>query len=197
MVNASKWVRASARFSPSGAGGAAGGQPDALLAPSSERRVHRSISPRRGNSACIRAPPLPTKAIRLCGAPIYWSGNLGCPEIPVKPWSTSAYLSAVGLLPYLAWKSPQIPRYGSNNGSQVLSVAGQCRKERKGRKILGAVFCVTCGTYVTPRCTSPPPAAGRCSGSCGRSAPALGDCPSRDSSAASAVSARSCSRCRS
>ena len=56
MVNASKWVRASARFSPSGAGGAAGRQPDALLAPSSERRVHRSISPRRGNSACIRAP---------------------------------------------------------------------------------------------------------------------------------------------
>ena len=54
--NVSKWVRASARFSPSGAGGAAGGQPDALLAPSSERRVHRSISPHRGNSTCIRAP---------------------------------------------------------------------------------------------------------------------------------------------
>ena len=54
--NAVKQVRASARFSPSGAGGASGGHPDALLAPSSERRVHRSISPRRGNSACIRAP---------------------------------------------------------------------------------------------------------------------------------------------
>ena len=55
----------------------------------------------------------------------------------------------MGLLPYRPRKSPQIPRYGFNGGSQGFSVDGQCRKERKGRKIMGAVFCVTCGTYVT------------------------------------------------
>ena len=118
------------------------------------------------------------------------------PRNPRKTGSNVGFLSRLGLLPYLFQKSPHIPRYGSNGGSRRVSDGEQCRKERKGRKIPGAVFCVTCGTSVTGRCTVRPPAAGRYSGNCGRSVPTPADFPSRGSSAVSNASAQWCFRYR-
>ena len=140
---------------------------------------------------------------RSDGYPLY-CGRSAClpyvifrfPRNPRKTGANSGFLLVVGLLPYRSRKSPQIPRYGFNGGSQGLPSVGQCRKERKGRKILGVVFCVTCGTSVTGRCTVRPPTAVRCSGSCGRSVPAPGGFPSRGSSSASVSSARWYFRCR-
>ena len=94
----------------------------------------------------------------------------------------------VGLQAYHFLKCSQIPRYGFNGGSHArlwLGSAARNARDARFRDRFSASLAALAS--LVPR-SEPPPAAGRCFGSCGRSVPIPGGYPSRDSSSASAAS---------
>ena len=143
--------------------GAAGRQPDALLAPDERLGILFKT---------------------LCLAPLLYTCFI--------LWHTGANggLSVgVGLRAYHFLKCSQIPRYGFNSGSHARlwpgSAARNARDARFRDRFSASLAALA---SLVPR-SEPPPAAGRCFGSCGRSVPVPGGYPSRDSSSASAASA--------
>ena len=77
--------------------------------------------------------------------PHFLAWELRFPRTSRQTGATAAYLSGVGLLPYLSRKSPQPARYGSKSGPEGLSVgSGQgCNNATTtGCSLLGCKFAI-------------------------------------------------------
>ena len=146
--------------------------------------ARRSACPRRASGYLLQNPLSRSFASHL----LYVESHEG--DCSLQLWHTGGNggLSVgVGLQAYHFLKCSQIPRYGFNGGSHArlwLGSAARNARDARFRDRFSASLAALAS--LVPR-TVPPPAADHCFGSCGKSAPAPGGCPSRDSSSASAA----------
>ena len=164
--------------SPFRVGGAAGGQPDALLAPSSERREHRSASLAE-SSTCSPCSSSPHKGHCLCGVPIcVW-------EIPRRGQIVLLVTSPLcGLLRRFGITSPLLPEKPTQGQHRPHRVARDASAESYKARIHASL------ASLRSRAESRKllPNADHCCGGCERSSPVPAANTASGSSSASFLS---------
>ena len=147
--------------------------------------ARRSACPRRASGHLLQNPLSRSLASHL----LYVETHEG--DCSLQLWHTGGnggISVGVGLQAYHFLKCSQIPRYGFNGGSHArlwpVSAARNASDARFRERFSASLAALA---SLVPH-SEPPPAAGRCFGSCGRSVPIPGGYPSRDSSSASAAS---------